>query len=210
MNKTENILYIAYMLHEKGELKIRDIVKQCNISSRTAYRYISTLTQANIPVYYDAFSRTYRLLHRQSTSFRNLSENDILLLLGGLSQLLNDNNREYHEAVNLLLHKLIARLPSGLSSLWDIVCSAENLNDPQSITQIFIWAAVLLKIKVHIKFYENSNGNGNGGRVSYRPLILPKLVFKDQWYVYDDHDKDDKRISLSDIKHISLDTKQPR
>jgi len=61
MNKLRKIITLLRLLQENNVVSIRKIVKHCEISERTVYRYIKNLSEAGVPVFYDYHRGGYRL-----------------------------------------------------------------------------------------------------------------------------------------------------
>jgi predicted DNA-binding transcriptional regulator YafY len=60
MKKVERLLYILALLRRRKNLGAVDLARRCGVSKRTILRDISSISSANIPIFYDS---GYRLLH---------------------------------------------------------------------------------------------------------------------------------------------------
>ena len=201
MSRVDNILFLTYLLHEHGSISVQDVRRHCKVSERTAYRYLSTMTKANIPVFFDIETRCYRLLRSQTLSIQNLTLNDIVLLVCGLGALKISENSAYNDEICRLVDRLIAKYPTGLSELWEILNKNRSGNgsyaSPISITHQVIWAGMLLKRKIFLSVAAES-----------QPVAIyqPKLVLKDHLYVTDARNNE-RFFRVDEIQHVELDTK---
>lgn len=53
MSKYDRLLYILNLLRSRRNLNAAMIAKECGVTERSIYRDIATLSEANIPIYYD-------------------------------------------------------------------------------------------------------------------------------------------------------------
>lgn len=204
MGRVNNILYLTNLLHEKGSINVSEIRKYCKVSERTAYRYLSTMTKANIPLYYDLDTRSYRLMQSQSLSTNDLGLHDIVLLMCSLTKIRMSDDMAYADNIDRLVNRLVAKYPYGLSEVWEVLKrnSSGGSGDPKSfsISHVMIMVAMLLGIKIIIKVKDEDNA------ISSVSISLPKLVFNKSWNVIDAKSKANaKTYCVDDILHIEFD-----
>ncbi len=60
MKKVERLLYILALLRRRKNLGAIDLARRCGVTKRTILRDISSISSANIPIFYDS---GYRLLN---------------------------------------------------------------------------------------------------------------------------------------------------
>ena len=77
MNKYERLIYIINLIQTSRNLTATALAKKCNVSKRTIYRDILTLSEANMPIYYDG---GYRLLRSRMIPPMYLNEREVALL----------------------------------------------------------------------------------------------------------------------------------
>jgi len=77
MKKYERLLFIINLLYSRHNLNAGDLARKCKVSRRTIYRDIMSLSEANIPVYYD---NGYQLLRTFTLPPMMLSEREAILL----------------------------------------------------------------------------------------------------------------------------------
>ena len=61
MNKLQKIIKLLRLLQENNVVSLHKIVENCEVSERTAYRYVKNLIDAGIPIHYDYHRGGYRL-----------------------------------------------------------------------------------------------------------------------------------------------------
>ena len=77
MTKSERLMFLINMLRTRRALSIPQMCASCEVSERTIYRDLCSLSRMNIPVYYD---KEYRLAHRVAFPDIDLSLQDLELL----------------------------------------------------------------------------------------------------------------------------------
>ena len=60
MTALEKLFLLVNMLYTRRSVSVGTIMHDCSVSRRTVFRYIRTLSEANVPVYYDKDVRGYR------------------------------------------------------------------------------------------------------------------------------------------------------
>ncbi len=77
MTKAERLLFLSNLIRNRGPVFVEELASECEVSSRTIYRDINSLSRMNFPVYYD---NGYRL-SRDTTSIGGvLSADDVDLI----------------------------------------------------------------------------------------------------------------------------------
>lgn len=77
MNKYERLIYIINLIQTNRNQTANVLARKCGVSKRTIYRDILTLSQANMPIYYDD---GYRLLRSSMTPPISLNEREVAIL----------------------------------------------------------------------------------------------------------------------------------
>jgi predicted DNA-binding transcriptional regulator YafY len=103
MKKTERLLYIVSVLRTNRRLRACDLARRCEVTERTIYRDIISISQANIPIYYDG---GYKLLHNGFLPPGNLSPHEAGFLLSLLQSPLFSSGRLYHETIRRISDKI--------------------------------------------------------------------------------------------------------
>lgn len=102
MRKIERVLYILSVLRTNHWLKASDLAKKCGVSERTIYRDIISISEANIPIYFDG---GYRLLHDGFLPPVNLTGSEADFLLSLLKSSLFED-RPYGKTARIIIDKI--------------------------------------------------------------------------------------------------------
>jgi predicted DNA-binding transcriptional regulator YafY len=105
MRKMERLLYILSLLRTNHWLKASDLAKKCEVSERTIYRDVISISEANIPIYFDG---GYRLLHNGFLPPVNLSESEADFLLSLLRSSLFEGDKPYGKTASVIIDKINA------------------------------------------------------------------------------------------------------
>ena len=103
MRKTERLLYILSLLRTSHRLRAIDLARKCNVTERTIYRDIISISAANIPIYFDG---GYKLLHNGFLPPANLTSYETGFLLGLLKSPILTKNTISHEAAKRIIDKI--------------------------------------------------------------------------------------------------------
>jgi predicted DNA-binding transcriptional regulator YafY len=103
MKKTERLLYIVSVLRTNRRLRACDLARRCEVTERTIYRDIISISEANIPIYYDG---GYKLLHKGFLPPGNLSPHEAGFLLSLLQSPLFSSGKLFHETIRRISDKI--------------------------------------------------------------------------------------------------------
>jgi|WetSurMetagenome_2_1015567.scaffolds.fasta_scaffold36162_4 predicted DNA-binding transcriptional regulator YafY len=62
MKKSERLLYILSLLRTRKRLRAKDLAAKCEVTERTIYRDICSISGSNIPIFFDD---GYKLIHEE-------------------------------------------------------------------------------------------------------------------------------------------------
>lgn len=103
MKKTERLLYILSVLRTSHRLRACDLARRCEVTERTIYRDIISISEANIPIYYDG---GYKLLHNGFLPPGNLTAHEAGFLLSLLQSPIFSSGKLYHETIRRISDKI--------------------------------------------------------------------------------------------------------
>ncbi len=109
MSKTIRILQLINLLVSRDCVTLENIRKTCDIPTRTAYRYLNWISEANIPVYYDKDAEGYRLSRSPRTGLNDISAHDLVLLVTCLKVMSGHVNEEYRRDLEHVMTKILVR-----------------------------------------------------------------------------------------------------
>jgi len=203
MSKLEKIVYLINILHRRRCVTLEKIQEICKISQRTAFRYLNSISRANIPVYYDKALRGYRVDPRDSFSIEDLSASDAVLLLVALHVLLQKLDNVYVEEVRQLENKILSRLTFPLEEVWESfgirseeALKFENISD--LVTSLLVHTSVINNRKLALVL---ADANQCTRAVE---IANPSLTFKQEWRLKDSLSDNKEAIRISKIRKATV------
>ncbi len=103
MRKIERLLYILSLLRTNHWLKASDLARKCEVSERSIYRDIISISEANIPIYFDG---GYRLLHDGFLPPVNLTDSEADFLLSLLRSTILEGDKPYGKTARVIIDKV--------------------------------------------------------------------------------------------------------
>lgn len=192
------LIEMVYILLDKKTVTAKDLAEHFEVSQRTIYRDIDTLSGAGIPIYTNkGKGGGISLLANFVLNKSMLSEKEQLEILSSLQSLKALNVLE----VEPVLNKLAAMFGKNNTGWIDVDFSRWGSNPDEREKFNIFKTAILNKKMVSIDYY------GSNGEKTERTVEPLKLVFKGYaWYVYAFcHMKNDFRIfKVSRIKKPQL------
>jgi predicted DNA-binding transcriptional regulator YafY len=110
MSKYDRLLHILNLRRARKNLRVSDLAKECEVSERTIYRDIISISQANVPIYFES---GYKVLTDAFLPPLNLSLEEYLCLKVGLSSSLVKQS-PWKESSKRVLAKIDASLSNSL------------------------------------------------------------------------------------------------
>lgn len=174
-------MLLLNLLYHRPYLTLATIERECEISQRSAYRYINSLSAARFPVFFDATVKGYRLMERGNL-VSHLSTDETTMIFIGL----------------LLLERLLApgqlgpvrrartKLESKLSlRAQELIAANQNLLADQE-------APGVVRDIILMSLVSFAAGSGRSLRLEYTEdsavesvahVDKPKLVFNGEWMI---------------------------
>jgi len=199
MTKVEKIVLLINLLHHRQYITIEEIQRVCGISIRTAYRYLNSISEVNIPVQYDKTVGGYRVDCRDSFDINELGVSDSVLISVALQVLSQKLDDAYRENVEALRRKIFSKLPIPLEELWESFgarveegLKKESVSD--LITSLLIHTSVLHCRKLRL-ILSDEKQDGNAIEIAN-----PSLRFKQEWWLGDSMSDDHEAIPVSKVR----------
>ena len=196
MQVNNRLFEIVYILMQKKKTTAKELADRFEVSTRTIYRDIETLSGANIPIYASkGKDGGIGLLDEYVLNKTILSEeeqNQILFALQGMKKVKGQDEKDILEKLSILFNKKI--------NDW-IKIDFSNWGNIQEERFDIIKSAILNKQLVRFTYY-NSNGEENNRIVE--PL---QIWFKDKsWYLisYCKLKEDYRIFKIARIKEIKI------
>lgn len=206
MKKLDKILMMLNLFYTRKLVPMDTIQRVCGIPERTAYRYINTLSEADIPIYYDRDSRAYRLNRDECVEVGNLDINEQVLLVLALRIVSNTLPDAYRSDVDRLSRKMFSRLSLPMEEVWHALgrtLRETDLNQPQMgrmVTTAMVLAAMLANRRLRMVRRDDAESN------SPCEIEEPSIVFGNSWCLVDrSRDGHQTPTAFEDIKRITID-----
>lgn len=196
MQVNNRLFEIVYILMQKRKTTAKELADRFEVSTRTIYRDIETLSTANIPIYASkGKDGGIGLLDEYVLNKTILSEeeqNQILFALQGMKKVKGQDEKDILERLSILFNKKI--------NDW-IKIDFSNWGNVQEERFDIIKSAILNKQLVQFIYY---NSNGEESKRIVEPL---QIWFKDKsWYLvsYCKLKQDYRIFKIARIKDIKI------
>ena len=196
MQVNNRLFEIVYILMQKRKTTAKELADRFEVSTRTIYRDIETLSGANIPIYASkGKDGGIGLLDEYVLNKTILSEeeqNQILFALQGMKKVKGQDEKDILEKLSILFNKKI--------NDW-IKIDFSNWGNIQEERFDIIKSAILNKQLVQFTYY---NSNGEESKRIVEPL---QIWFKDKsWYLvsYCKLKQDYRIFKIARIKDIKI------
>ena len=201
--KITAIIKIVNLLNSRQRLTLEDIKRECDLPARTVYRYLNSLSEANIPIYFDRGLGGYTLSNRRKNQIGATGVDEAIILTLALDMLSARLNNEYCSVVEDLAKRISSGQPISTTDLCRSVAhrntrhiDARELSE--LITSLVIKAA--LTLDKGLELIESIPGEGKKRLVIQRP----SLWFKDNWQVQDADEECMNSVWLSNIERARI------
>ncbi len=199
MSKLNKLIQILNLLYHRRSVTIERIKEFCGVSERTAYRYIRAISEANIPVYFDADELGYRVNRSRVIDFGGWLPSEVALVIAALQRLANDLGDDYREDINTLLKRIVSQQSLPFERFWqswrESLENSGNSEDLQRVlTSTLISFAVNENREVDLRV---SSGDGTGEeKVAIKE---PVLQFKGSWVLSDAQQAEDRSVPMATV-----------
>jgi len=203
LSKTFRIIQLINLLNTRRDVTVKTIKETCNIPERTAYRYLNTISEANIPIYFDRNAQAYRLNTETNLAINDISFGESVLTLVALKVLGALVSEHYQRDIENLITKLIVRQDSEVEAILgpatDRLTSQLNSIDLSvHLSSALIHAAVCCGRKVRLT-------RSNDPEVTQRMgFSNPGLHFKGAWRLTEKDTVDLSESTIDDVKKVEV------
>lgn len=176
--KLYRLLSLISLLTNKDKITVSELANELEVSKRTIYRDLDSLTMAGIPIIsYSGYNGGISIADNFKFDKSVLSNNDIKNILLGLNSILSlDEDKE----IKYLISRLIPKEMQKINEESDIIIDLSNWysdNFSQEMINAFR-KAIVNQQYVHIEYHSKSIA-------SKRKIEPYKLIFKENgWYLY--------------------------
>ena len=200
MSKLDKIVLLINLLHHRRYITSETIRNICDVSERGVYRYINSISKANIPVHYD---KTVGGDRRDSFSIDDLRVSDAVLLSVALHMLSQKLDDIYTENIEHLRRRIFSRLALPFEELWDSFAArieqgleSESVSD--LVTSLLIHTSVINNKELRLVISDESPDS----RVI--EVKNPVLRFQGEWCVESSRHSDQGAIPVSRIRKAMI------
>jgi predicted DNA-binding transcriptional regulator YafY len=203
VSKRTKMLQMVNLLCHRNAVSLETIKSVCELPTRTAYRYLNSLSEANVPVYFDKRAGGYRLMRQKYASFDDLSLNDAIILVTCLRVVVGHVNEEYARDIAEVMKKIVIRKQFPVEDLGgptELMATAGSREPDYSptITSALVEAAVLLGKRLEV------SQNATADTRSTTGMEQPSLVFRNGWHVAGRKMKDGPSRRLSSVSKVKI------
>jgi predicted DNA-binding transcriptional regulator YafY len=202
MAKLDNLLLILHLFLNRRSVALADVVRECNISERTAFRYLRSLEAAGFPLYYDKDCEAYRLVSKGGVMAHMTPAELSTVYLGieVLESLISPTPLEVFRRVKLKLGSFMtSAVREELSSLRRSATEADDFRQlREQLIISFLKTAQLQHQKIRLHHSDGLDG------IVTTELTDPSLQFEREWKLKSDFDKKLPAIRLGDIVDFEL------
>jgi predicted DNA-binding transcriptional regulator YafY len=198
MAKVENLVLLINLLHHRRAVDVKTMMRECNITERTAYRYIRSLETAGFPVYFDADVGGYRLMDKTG-SFSRLSPDESAAVLFALEflecSLAPDSFDPIHRARTKLQLHLSGEVPEFLVETLTAISTPGKMS---AIKEMLI--VTLVRFACHLKKSVKIYHQGGDEVNTLTEIRSPRLLYDKEWKVNDE--SVDNRLGHIPIRQV--------
>lgn len=172
--KNDRLFRLLYLLLERGTMSAPELSRELEVSVRTIYRDVETLSMSAVPIYATAGKRGgISLLPGytfDTTLLSDEEQNQVLFALQSLQSV--DQN------LGALLHKLGTSFQKRTQNWIEVDFSCWGMQKADTARFELLKTAILARQVLHLSYC------GASGEISERSICPLKLIYKDKhWYL---------------------------
>ena len=185
MSKLNKLIEILNLLYHRRSVTIERIKEFCGVSERTAYRYIRAISEANIPVYYDANEPGYRVNKSRVIDFGGWLPGEVALVIASLQRLANDLDDDYRDDINLLIRRIVSQQSLPFERFWQSWKeSLEKSGDQGDLQRLLTSTLINFAVNENREVSLRVSSGENAGEETVS-IKEPTLRFKGNWVLSD-------------------------
>lgn len=196
----KKILLFINLLYNRDFVTQKQVEDICQINKRTFYRYINSLSDIDIPIYYDPAVKGYRLSNKRTNLMPHFNLNETSLLLISLHRLMQSTNGEYTKQLKTITDKIVANsqidIEETIESFQKVLDNQSSAKDiPDLINSFLINLSIEHLFPLQVQYQDNND-------LLEKKIENPSLKFNNDWSLMDP-DKD-TLIPIDKITHVKL------
>jgi len=179
------------------------IQSACRISERTAYRYLNTISEANIPVYFDKNRRSYTLTRQNVVEIADLGLSEAVIISSALKLLEQRVNEDYREDIERLLAKVLLRQSQPVEEILEVSQDLfdDDVRGPECsdvLSSVLIHAALRCNKPVQLQTTDSEEGDET------LTVQTPALAFKNGWRIGEKNGDEHLSAALDKVKKVTI------
>ncbi len=205
MAKYDRLLYILNMLRSRKNLNAKKIAEECRVTERSIYRDILSLSEANVPIYYDC---GYKLASDNFLPPLNFDFDEYQFLKLALKSSPLNSNEKYSELASKLRAKIDAVIPKTVKEkqrfttpTTEVDIPSTELSDKENVFLGLIEQAIENTIVLELKYDALESG------LSRRKVEPYFVIFKGRAFyfvAYCQKKKDFRTFRINRVKSVGL------
>lgn len=201
MSKTIRLLRLVALLSNRRSVSFKTMQQVAEVPERTLYRYLTHLSEANVPVFYDRQTRGYRLAGAVGHASEALNFNDLILTTVALSVFRKQVNQPYGELVDDLIRKITANSSLPLEEVLQTIDSSavQNTSDidfSEILSRVIVSAAISCNRSLVATRYSKASMPDK--------VVIPKatISYDTEWLLNDLEKPHEEALHLSQLAKV--------
>lgn len=202
MPKISRILRLLSLLSRRDSVTLDDIKDVCGIPERTAYRYLNTLSEAGVPLYFDRDMRAYRLANPPGILARTLTDTEVLVMVSSLVLISRHLNTQYQGALESVISKIGSQCSIRATEISKALASESFSNVTLPDYSQYVTLAIVQMAVAHRKPLMLAKG-ADSGALETISIRDPGLTFDKGWQIRGQSDSGPERVQINTVVHAS-------
>ncbi len=202
MAKSSRLLSILNLLTRRQCASLHEIMDVCGVPERTVYRYLDSLSEAGVPIYFDRESKAYRLANPIAVLSKTLTDTDVVVLATSLLLMRPHLNPRYGNLVETIASKVCA---FARINTQDIEASITHDRKDDSKAEDYstnITAAIIFQA-VHDRRHLTIARRTDAGEIVSQSIRNASITFERGWHLRGDGHFGAERIEMKTILSVS-------
>jgi predicted DNA-binding transcriptional regulator YafY len=203
MNKTFRILQMINLLDHRRSVSLETFQKTCNIPERTVYRYLNTISEADIPIYFDTEERAYRLTRQGVLDIDDLSLGEAVIFVLALKLLSQTLGESYQDDIEKLLAKVLVRQQFPIEEVLPVV--EHGLEDQKTDLDLSeLLSSLLVNAAISCKREVKLSTKGREPAEEDVTIENPGWLFKDTWHLMEKGSVEREETALDQVSRVKI------
>ena len=203
MGKIKKIVRLLTLLNSRRHVTMKMINEVCDVPERTAYRYLNTISEAHVPVYWDKHASAYRLSRQQHLTLDSLSFGEAAILLIALKLLSANVNDAYHETIDNIISKIVVRQDFPAEEILVVVDQESRYPSEQIDLSSFV-SSVLVNCAISAEREIRLVSKATDQKVQENVIKNPRLLFRERWHLAERDSHKSVTVPLEEMVSVTI------